>query len=414
MKKSLLFIFILTAYIGFAQCADPVITDFECATPSHPLVGAITTITNPFSTGINTSATIGQFSDDGTAPFDNLSVNFGAPIDLSINSILHVKVYTELATPKPFIAKLEGGTNTLEIATTITVSDVWVEYTFDFSSVATQGNTTLVLFFNAFQTDGAVGDIYYIDDLFFAPPPTTCNDPILTDFECNNPSQPITGALTRIANPVSGGINTSAFVGQYIDNETDSFDNIAVNYTVPIDLSVNNVLKVKIYAPTTVPLLVKLENGTSAPIELGSLGTNGDNIDIANQWKEYAFDFSSQAAANHQRLVLFINAGNTGSMSQTFYVDDIRWDNTTTLSVNAVETENTVSLYPNPTTDVLHLSSSNQIDSYQILDISGRKIVSNTEKIIANTIPVHHLKTGVYFLTLRSGSTNEVFKFIKK
>ena len=415
MKNTLLFMFCFTAYFGFSQCADPIITDFECPTPSHPLVGAITTIPNPFMAGINTSPNIGQFADDGTAPFDNLSVNYGTPIDLSVNSILHVKVYTQLSTamPIPFAAKLEGGATPLEISTTIDASNTWIEYTFDFSSVSAGGNTTLILFFNIGQTNGAAGDLYYIDELYFSPPATTCTDPVLTDFECQIPSQNITGAVNRIPNLVSGTSNTSMFIGDYTDNPMGSFDNLAVNYTAPIDLSLNNKLRVKIYTTQTAPLLVKLENGTSTPVELGSVGTNGDNIDTVNQWKEYEFDFSSQAAENHQRLVLFFNAGNTQANPRTFYIDDLRWESTT-LSVENDLRPNTFKVFPNPASETLNISSEKKLTGYSIVDMLGKRIVANHSDSVSTSINISSLKPGVYFIKLNTEKESTVVKFIKQ
>ncbi|WP_164510872.1 T9SS type A sorting domain-containing protein [Nonlabens xiamenensis] len=418
MKKTLLLAGLLVAAFAKAQCVDPVLTDFECSAPSHPLVGAITTVTNPSSTGINTSANVGQFVDDGTMAFDNLSADYVMPIDLSLNSVFHIKVYTSIAAslsnPIPLVAKLEGGTTPLELTAQIEASDEWREYTFDFSQVSSAGNTRLVLFFNAFQTNGTANDIYFIDDLFFDEPvtmQTMCADPILTDFECDLPSQPLTGAVTRTANPFPGGLNTSAMVGDYTDDPTDAFDNLAFSYSTPIDLSVNNKLRLKVYATQTAPLLVKLENGTSMPVELGSVGTNGDNIDTVNAWKEYEFDFSSQANENHQRLVLFFNAGNTQATAQTYFVDDIRWESTT-LSSDDISVPQ-VNVYPNPAVDFLNLSSNQQFESYSIVDLSGRSIVNNAQ-IQNNLINIQSLSQGMFFLRLDGPSTSQLIRFYKK
>lgn len=223
--KNLYFIFFLVfASMGYSQCIDPILTDFECGAPSHPFIGgtAVTNIANPFPGGINSSNNVGEAIDDGTQGFDALIVDYGAPIDLTANPVFHLKIYTQLTTPIPFTAKVEGGGQPLEIQTNIDVTNQWREYTFDFSSVAGQGNTRLVLFFNFAQTNGTTTDTYYIDDMFFAPAPVPCQDPILTDFECSAPSHPFTGgtAVTKIANPFPSGINTSNNVGEAIDDGT--------------------------------------------------------------------------------------------------------------------------------------------------------------------------------------------------
>ena len=84
--------------------------------------------------------------------------------------------------------------------------------------------------------------------------------------------------------------------------------------------STNNQLKIKILSTNTVPLLAKLEGGSSAPAEVWG------NIDTANVWTEYTFDFSSQAAENHNKIVLFFNGGETnGTETDIYYIDDIKW-----------------------------------------------------------------------------------------
>jgi hypothetical protein len=163
MKKLLFISVMLTLSLSASsQCVDPQITDFECDTPSHPLAGKITTIANPYPQGINTSAHVGEFSDDGKDGWDNLNIDYVSEIDLSTNNILRFKIYT----PKSIqvLAKIEGGT-VKQIWSDFSIVDQWQDFLFDFSAAAGAGNTKLILFFNADKEDGTSNDIYYIDDL---------------------------------------------------------------------------------------------------------------------------------------------------------------------------------------------------------------------------------------------------------
>ncbi|RMB59406.1 T9SS C-terminal target domain-containing protein [Dokdonia sinensis] len=398
------------------MCADPVLSDFECDLPSHPFSGGVVVnnIANPFVGGFNTSANVGEAIDDGTEPLDAIIVDYGAPIDLLTNPIFHIKVYKTITGPIPLVAKVEGGTTPLEIMTVMDVSDQWVEYTFNFSSVADSGNTTLVIFFNFNESDGSVNDTYYIDDLFFAPADSMCEDPIITDFECDLPSQPISGALQNIPNPFEGTANPSEFVGEYTDEGGDAFDNIAVNYTMPIDLSTNNKFRLKIYTSQTTNLLVKLEGGTSPAVELGNIGDQGDNIDELNSWTEYEFDFSDQAGENHERLVLFFNAGNEQDENETFFIDDLRWESES-LSINSSDEQSIISIYPNPSRDIIHISSKSEIIGFEMFDISGKNVkkhVLGSSSI--SRIDISSLVPGLYFLTLKSSTGNQTLKVLKR
>jgi hypothetical protein len=55
-----------------------------------------------------------------------------------------------------------------------------------------------------------------------------------------------------------------------------------------------------------------------------------------------------------------------------------------------------IKIYPNPTTDVLNISSKGPLSMVQVFDIKGREII--TEKTSLTTIPVGILPTGVYFV----------------
>ena len=62
------------------------------------------------------------------------------------------------------LVKLEGGTDG-EVWSDYSLENTWEEFNFDFSSSVGNGNTKIVLFFNAAQETGTSTDIYYIDDI---------------------------------------------------------------------------------------------------------------------------------------------------------------------------------------------------------------------------------------------------------
>ena len=417
MKKLLLIIIAFFAYSVYGQCVDPLITDFECSPASHTLGGnGVTSISNPVSGGINTSTNVGEYTDDGTNGWDNLLVDYGTPIDLSSNSVLHIKIHTTaLTAPIPLLAKLEGGT-AMEIWGSIDVNGEWKEYTFDFSAAAGNGNTELVLFFNGGETNGTASDIYYIDDLGFqAPvvPPVPCNDPVISNFECTAPSHAFGGnGVTTIANPVSGGINTSANVGEYEDNGTDAWDNLLIDYGAPIDLSVNNILKIKIHTTALgsapIPLLAKLEGGTAMEI--------WGSIDVKGDWKEYEFDFSAAAGNGNTKLVLFFNGGETtGTTSDTYYIDDLKFTGAS-LSTTNLNLENEVLVYPNPLKNMINIHSKIQIDTYELFDVTWKRLMykkSNGLNADKN-IDISVLKSGIYFLKVKSGQSSKTIKILKE
>jgi len=75
-----------------------------------------------------------------------------------------------------------------------------------------------------------------------------------------------------------------------------------------------------------------------------------------------------------------------------------------------------ITLYPNPTDDLLNLSSSsNEILSVHIYTIEGRLVSSiKKEHQDISEINVSHLKSGVYFLTISTDIGQVTKKIIKK
>ncbi|MDD2636719.1 MAG: T9SS type A sorting domain-containing protein [Bacteroidales bacterium] len=84
-------------------------------------------------------------------------------------------------------------------------------------------------------------------------------------------------------------------------------------------------------------------------------------------------------------------------------------------SVLDVENEmlSEITIFPNPTNDVLNIRGCEQITNIAILDISG-KIINNIQVSNSKSIDVSNLKAGVYFIKIESAKTSRVLKFVKQ
>lgn len=70
--------------------------------------------------------------------------------------------------------------------------------------------------------------------------------------------------------------------------------------------------------------------------------------------------------------------------------------------------KNKFTLYPNPTTNLLHISGNDEVEYLDIFDLNGRKLITTKG---VNTIDVSQLSAGVYFINVNN---KEAFKFVKK
>lgn len=149
---------------------------------------------------------------------------------------------------------------------------------------------------------------------------TTFNLPL--DFESGNVTFTTFGNSTYqiIANPDQSGINTSANVLETVHgNET--WAGLFVDLTDPLDFSTNPKISIKVWAPATGDLRVKLENSADPTNDFWELDAT---VTTANAWEEIQVDFPTAGAMSgvYDRLVLFPgwNVANAG----TFYLDDIQ------------------------------------------------------------------------------------------
>lgn len=138
------------------------------------------------------------------------------------------------------------------------------------------------------------------------------------DFESVEPTWTTFGNSSQsyLANPDQSGINTSAKVLE-TTHGNETWAGLFVDLDGPLDFTTTNTLKLKVWAPDTGTFRIKLEEqaNTNNFIEVDA------TVTTASTWQELTFDCSA-APAEVDRLVIF--PGWNTTVSQSFYVDDIR------------------------------------------------------------------------------------------
>ncbi|MBK8700060.1 MAG: T9SS type A sorting domain-containing protein [Saprospiraceae bacterium] len=281
-------------------------------------------VANPSPNKVNSSAQCGKYFKSGMHSYSLLLADRGTnPFDFSINN--QVKLQVNASAPTQILFKLEGpGGPAIEKFANIGLTGQWQEYTFDFSAAKEYTHLTKAIIFFDPGVETSV-DTYYFDNITAVPKGVCENvtpDPkVVDDFECNRNSTYVNGwdSLTVVTNPAPNAVNNSSKVGRYADNLTEQWAALLFDNQNPIDLTVNNQLKIKVWSPRAVPILFKLEGGASPVKEIWA------NVTDVNQWIEYEIDFSNQAIASHKKLVIFFNAGMDAQVGDVYYIDDISW-----------------------------------------------------------------------------------------
>ena len=294
------------------------------------LHGIFTAVANPnVNNVLNNSGNAGKYTK-GTAAISTLTGSL--PIGFKLDSItpqMNLQVYAPAGSVgKTVRLQLVSATQGNKEATaTIDSAGTWTELKFDFSAavgILDIGQIN-ILFDPSAAANGAV---YYYDNLKLSK--LTLNPCIgvapipyfLDDFECQRNATYSSGGnlLTVVKNPAQGTANPSEKVGRYAD-PPDEYSAIVIdNGANAWDLSRYNQLSIKLLCPRNVPLLFKLEGGTSPGFESPIF-----NSTSAGAWVTYNIDFSGQKGKNHKKLTIFTNAGVANSGTDLYYLDDIQW-----------------------------------------------------------------------------------------
>jgi hypothetical protein len=207
----------------------------------------------------------------------------------------------------------------------------------------------------------------------------------------------------KIANPVKGGINLSTNVGQVVkDAGSQVWAGITSSQlNSKIDFSQNNLFTLKVYMPKNCTVIFKLEDAANSSInkELSLVSTK------VNEWELLTFDFTGAAANTYNKITLFFDYGNTGA--GTFYFDEIEQTHDSVTQLDEIASDNTtITFYPNPAMDNLHIEGLKEGGVIKIFDLAGLQL---KELKGASVIDINDLSPGIYYLKTQT----VVLKFIK-
>ncbi len=378
MKKITFLVFVLSVSIGLSQ-AIPVnfdsditigtnwkadsgltsvgITDLPSDMPDHGNAGQIV------------SSSSGQAWQNAQL---SLTTNYLDLTDATGSKTITVDVYSISA--QDFLLKLEqslnGTTGNTEKSFSHTGSG-WETIAIDFSTPnagqpVPNDQYKLLVFFPCYSAGFAnppFDSTTYIDNVSGAVGDAlAASSSVTVDFETDgigsdwalSPAE-TAPSVSQIDNPVSGGINTSNKVVEFIAYATDN--NWALCHSSDIgeftfDVS-NATVKIMVYKPTISNVAIKFE-GLSPAHEINVPNT------VTNQWEELTFDFSGQIGNTYNKIVIipdFVEPygdGTDRATDNTLYFDNIVVPNGT---VNILPDPNSTASLP------VHDETNNQVIS---------------------------------------------------
>lgn len=334
MKKITFLLTMLIASMGYLQAVDLPI-DFEGG--PYAFIdfdgGTATVITNPQSSGINTSTTVAQIVRDGGATWAGSKLILGSKLDFSTTNAITMKVYSPRA-DMPILFKLEGDANT-EISVNTTVANEWETLTWDFAGTSSDTYNTLVFMFDFGAVgDGSANSTFLFDDVELIDNTGGLSQIDLpVDFESATVNYDLSdfgdNATVLGADP-SNGANNVAITTKTTGSETWAGTTIgtALGFATVIPITETDTrISVDVYSPTaSIPIRLKAEdhNDPTKSVETETLTT------MANAWETLVFDFSNEAtgtaalnlAFNFDMVSIFFNFGTVGS-DKVYYWDNV-------------------------------------------------------------------------------------------
>lgn len=127
------------------------------------------------------------------------------------------------------------------------------------------------------------------------------------------------------------------------------------------------------------------------------------------------FTITADSADLTSGLVLqygfFIRGLNANPVDETALGTVVIGESAINTSVHTVEEINrAISIYPNPTQDILSIVTEEPIEAYRVMDITGRVVLTGNNP---TTIDVATLKAGTYFIEFVSNNGKAVKSFVK-
>ncbi|WP_438426046.1 T9SS type A sorting domain-containing protein [Aquimarina macrocephali] len=282
----------------------------------------------------NNQSQIGAYTKSPSHPYSLFFASINQGINLTTFNQIRIKIYS--SSLRSFTIKLEGDNGAIEKTTTITETNKWIEYEFDFSDGSSiSGLNKIILFFDPGSNRG---EKFYFDDIV-AYTAAQANTQIVDTFEIGGTNwNGNNGVFNTVNNPQPlQTLNTSATCGLFTKNSAAySFVSTTIG---TIDYSTHNELQIKILQNQNsgndqyTRFTVKLENSvTQESIERrGFIGNT-------NTWTTYSFDFSSiPQNTTYDKLFIFFGHNDT-SNTNSFYFDDVLFRTKRTYPVNTNRT----------------------------------------------------------------------------
>lgn len=229
-------------------------------------------------------------------------------------------------------------------------------------------------------------------------------------------------ALEVVANPNPSGVNTSASVAKMTTLSTGApwagtESQHGTLWEWELD-GTTTTITIDVYKTEISDVVVKMVNASGGTI----FQTAGQPNTVTNAWETLSWDISGHVGSgeNHNvdQIVVFLDWQDPRATDNVIYFDNISWEglktaNAPTLGVSKVETIQ-FKVYPNPTSDNWIINSNSKIESIILIDLLGKEVVRLSPNSNNTTVNTTGIKSGIYFAQIKTPTSINSIKLVKK
>jgi hypothetical protein len=430
MKKILLTLACALAFSTWIS-AQKVIEDFELLTLNQlsngPLPNdSLKIVKNPAPNGVDSSTMVLKFrrSKDGNV-WAGIWSTLSKGYDMTNMKYVSVNIMKPRISPIKF--KVQDGTTTpsffeLESVSPQTKINEWEKIVFNFPN-ATGTYRTLALTMDWDDPVNLTEDIFiYVDNIVLRSQPVGGDSIVLDDFQVIPLNQLSNGPLPNdslriVPNPAKDAVDSSDHVLRFRRSATgDIWAGFWSTLPVPLDMTENKYVLVKVWKPRISVVKFKIQDGTTSPatFEFASVSPQTK----INAWEQMVFYYPAATGTYPTIAVEPDFSDPVGLMEDTvMYIDDIVSSPTATgipTGINQPEQLNSL-VFPNPVKSTLYFENLQHVDRIVLSNMVGQQMIM-TRNIAGEraSMDVSSLTNGVYIVTIYDKDGNRSIKKIVK
>jgi hypothetical protein len=397
---------------------------------------AVQMVSNPSPSGINVSSTVCKFTAlVNGAPWAGFESVHGQGIGVfnltAANCQIKVMVYKSVISPVGLKFATPSNASSGEILVSNTLVDQWEELTFDFTNVLSNPTSTGIDQIILFPDFGQRSDnnVCYIDNIKFSNQDgSQAAAPMVP---APTPTYPVAAVISMFSNPYAN-VTVDTWQAawsqaqltdlQIQGNDTKRYS--AVNFagietlgSNQLDLTNMTHFRLDYWTANMNPFKVKL-------VDFGANGqyAGGDDSEselsfqpIAQTWNTLEIplsQFSNLNSLSHfSQLILSGEPAGSGVV----FIDNVLFFNENQGGLDPVQ-QNSYSIVPNPTTDLISIKGLNNQATIQIYNSVGQMCLETETVATTTQIDLSSFQVGIYILNVSDHQTGQTqtYRIVKK